>query len=382
MPDTIYNPFTGADEVMVRDERGELIVVRPGAVPPPQSPVSSTPLRPISPPPLPSAPIPRPIEVSGDLDQVVSQLAAAAGVTFTQPTLARRMANVVLSRVKDIRSPLEVHEIFVRPAAIGGLGLTPAAADTLGRVLELQLPKLIGRTWLVPPPPIAASRPATPAPAAPVAFPKMPPVVQPAVSTPATAFAGIQPMRSPALPPLPSGLSPVRPQAWVTPMRSTAPVQSAATPTPIAAPTPETLVPPVEIPPAPAVTPAAEPSRPQPFRHSSSSRRTELVGPVDELGRFTVVDFRRLDPNPVQAAGKIRALFNALEKESFASRAAGMTAWRSSELYGLYTTMGSESLASKLSIEAVGAQRQAQGQPALTVAEFEAIMDLNQQLRF
>lgn len=106
------------------------------------------------------------------------------------------------------------------------------------------------------------------------------------------------------------------------------------------------------------------------------------MGPVDELGRFTVVDFRRLDPNPVQAAGKIRALFNALEKESFASRAAGMTAWRSSELYGLYTAMGSESLASKLSIEVVGAQRQAQGQPALTVAEFEAIMDLNQQLRF
>ncbi len=107
-----------------------------------------------------------------------------------------------------------------------------------------------------------------------------------------------------------------------------------------------------------------------------------MVGTVEELGRFTLVDFRHLDPSPAIAAAKVHALFTALERESFARRAAGLSAWRSSELYALYTAMGSESMVAKQPMEAVAAQRVARGQPALTVAEFEAIMDLNQQLRF
>ncbi len=431
MVDTLYNPFTGADEIMVRDAQGGMRALRAdAAIPaPPSAPV---PLRPMSPPPLPASPPPRPVAVEGgDIVAVSRSLAAAADVTLDDPILVRRLVNVVISRVKDIRSQIEMLEILRRPVKIGGLGIEPAAAEKLGRIIELQLPKLAGRNWAVPPPPPPGAVSVTPPPA--VVRPS--PAVAAGVTAPAlprptpAAVIASTPRRPAEPPPLPA---PVRsavvavgthpPLAPIQPVvvRVPPPPQSAV-PRPASAPAPATLPPvarPMPLPPAtpppmvapqlvvaqpvtptptvraaqppPAAPPAppVTPSVPPPAREQISARGGQtpagspLVGTVEELGRFTLVDFRRLDPAPAIAAAKIHALFNALERESFARRAAGLAAWRGSELYALYTAMGSESMTAKQPMEAVAAQRVARGQPALTLAEFEAIMDLNQQLRF
>ena len=425
MSNTLYNPFTGTDEIVVRDAQGGMSVVRADAASPAPTPAPSglppapVVLRPITPPPLPASLPPRLVAVEGDdLAVVCQRLAAAAGVTLDDPGLVRRLANVVVSRVKDIRGQIEMLEILRRPVKVGGLGIESAAAEKLGRIIELQLPKLVGRSWAIPPPPPPAvavvTRPATvirpslavaagvpppsrfqPTPAAPTAF--IPPRTSEGVPPPAPVrpVAAAAPASPPARPmaqwPAPAP-APVTPPPVARPM----PLPP-ATPPPMVAPQLAVAQPVIPSPivrvaqpaaaPAPSVSPVAS-FAPPPGGERAAPRGGQaqashaLVGTVEELGRFTLVDFRHLDPSPAIAAAKVHALFTALERESFARRAAGLSAWRSSELYALYTAMGSESMVAKQPMEAVAAQRVARGQPALTVAEFEAIMDLNQQLRF
>lgn len=413
MADTLYNPFTGADEIVVRDASGGMSVVRADAdlLTPPPAPAVTRPapvvLRPITPPPMPAYPPPRPVAVEGDDIVAVSRgLAAAAGVLLDDPGLVRRLANVVVSRVKDIRGQIEVLEILRRPAKVGGLGIEQAAAEKLGRIIELQLPKLMGRGLVVPPPPppgvAPAQQPATvirpflasaasvPTPAAPSPTPAAATVSSPPrTAAPAPPPAPVRPMAPQPTPaPVVALPSAVRP---MSPLSRTPPPRVAATPVVAAPATPAPIVRAMQPPPAPFVAPVTP--APPPGGESAAVCKGQapasralashsLVGTVEELGRFTLVDFRHLDPSPAIAAAKIHALFNALERESFARRAAGLAAWRSSELYTLYAAMGSESMVAKQPIEAVAAQRAAGNQPALTLAEFEAIMDLNQQLRF
>ncbi|HCU47477.1 TPA: hypothetical protein DIC39_00205 [Patescibacteria group bacterium] len=57
-------------------------------------------------------------------------------------------------------------------------------------------------------------------------------------------------------------------------------------------------------------------------------------------------------------------------------------AWQASPVYQLYLTLGRESIEQAKSVDSIIATRQADGQETLTLAEFEAIADLNQKLRF
>ena len=108
----------------------------------------------------------------------------------------------------------------------------------------------------------------------------------------------------------------------------------------------------------------------------------KLVGPLEELKNMNLVDFHRLSANPQVAAQKIKEQIDLLEEESFAKRLAGIKAWRQSDLYRLYLNIGQEGLGGGRLIKDIIGQRQTAGQPALTEAEFEAVMDLNKSLRF
>jgi hypothetical protein len=108
----------------------------------------------------------------------------------------------------------------------------------------------------------------------------------------------------------------------------------------------------------------------------------KLVGPLEELRNLNLVDFRRLAANPRLATAKIGEQINLLEQDSFAKRLAGIKAWRTSELYRLYLTIGQQSIKVGRLIKEVISERQKNNQPTLTEAEFEAIMDLNKSLRF
>ncbi len=107
-----------------------------------------------------------------------------------------------------------------------------------------------------------------------------------------------------------------------------------------------------------------------------------LVGPIEELERMTLIDFRRLADNSEKAAGKIREKINLLEKQSYQKRLAGVEAWHKSEVNKFYRLLGQESLSQNKSVEEIIAERRRAGKPTLSLEEFQAVMALNKSLRF
>ena len=108
----------------------------------------------------------------------------------------------------------------------------------------------------------------------------------------------------------------------------------------------------------------------------------KLVGPVEELREMTLVDWRRLNTNPVLAAEKVKEKLGLLERETFTKKIAGIKAWQESEVNKLYLEIGRESLQKGLPVDKVIASRLAEGKPAITVEEYRAIMELNRSLRY
>ena len=108
----------------------------------------------------------------------------------------------------------------------------------------------------------------------------------------------------------------------------------------------------------------------------------KLVGPVEELREMTLVDWRRLNANPVLAAEKVKEKIGLLERESFTKKLDGIKAWQESEVNKIYLEIGRESLQKGLSVDKIIASRSAAGQPAITFEEYRAIMELNRYLRY
>ena len=108
----------------------------------------------------------------------------------------------------------------------------------------------------------------------------------------------------------------------------------------------------------------------------------KLVGPIEELETMTIIDFRRLDPDPKAAVKKIKEKIILLEKELYQKRAEGIAAWHKSEVSRFYRLLGQASMAEGRSIEEIISERQQAGKPTLTIEEFNAIMEVNRELRY
>lgn len=107
-----------------------------------------------------------------------------------------------------------------------------------------------------------------------------------------------------------------------------------------------------------------------------------VMGPIDELQAMSLGEFRSFGPNPRAAAQHLLEKISLLEQESIARKAEGIDAWKASPLNQLYVKIGNESLARTAPIEQVIQSMQQAGEETLTPQEFDAIADLNRQLRF
>ncbi len=107
---------------------------------------------------------------------------------------------------------------------------------------------------------------------------------------------------------------------------------------------------------------------------------SRLQGPIEELANLDLVNFRRLGSSPETMASKIQNKIKLLEQESFTRRQQGISAWRHSPLYQLYINIGQAALASNKSVTDVLQEKSASAD-ALTAEEFDAILELNRQLR-
>jgi hypothetical protein len=90
-----------------------------------------------------------------------------------------------------------------------------------------------------------------------------------------------------------------------------------------------------------------------------------------------------LSPDPRVACEKIRQQLDLLaEEDSLTKRLEGLKNFHQSDLFQLYLKMGQDSLGQKKSIEEIISEWQATGRPVLKKDEFEAIMELNNRLRY
>lgn len=138
------------------------------------------------------------------------------------------------------------------------------------------------------------------------------------------------------------------------------------------------------------VEPKPEPVMPQPIVSEAPNKpriqdikfEPKLVGPIEEIRTMSLVDFRRLDPDPKQAIEKIIQKIDLLEEESFNKRTQAIKAWKESNLNRLYLDLGDKSLEEGKPISEIITEQQNLGIDTLNNDELEAIIELNQRLRY
>ncbi|HLD21394.1 MAG TPA: hypothetical protein VJB65_00675 [Patescibacteria group bacterium] len=107
-----------------------------------------------------------------------------------------------------------------------------------------------------------------------------------------------------------------------------------------------------------------------------------VMGPIDELHNMNILEFRRLAPVSQEAVKKIVQKMNLLEQESVVKKAEGIDAWYNSPLNQLYLRIGNLSLEKTISVREAIAHMQQNNQETMTEEEFQAIADLNKQIRY
>ncbi len=107
-----------------------------------------------------------------------------------------------------------------------------------------------------------------------------------------------------------------------------------------------------------------------------------VMSPIDELRAMDLIEYRRLSPNPAEAAMKLRDKIFLLGDDSVAKQAEGVQAFKTSSLNKQFLDIGNRSMSEGRSVTDVIVEMQKSGIPVLSVEEFNAVADLNKQLRF
>ena len=75
-------------------------------------------------------------DYDGLLEQAVNETVQKLAVTGLDEYLTKRLQNIVSTRLRDVRNPIQVKEILVRDSKIGGLDRHPEEADAMVAVIE------------------------------------------------------------------------------------------------------------------------------------------------------------------------------------------------------------------------------------------------------
>lgn len=108
----------------------------------------------------------------------------------------------------------------------------------------------------------------------------------------------------------------------------------------------------------------------------------KLTGPIEELGEMTLIEFRRLAPSPREATNEIKERIQLLQDESYTRKMEGISAWFKNEINKFYRLLGSTAMDQRRNVDEVIKERLLSGKPTLSSEEFDAIMQLNKDLRY
>ncbi len=320
----------------------------PPPVLPPKKPVQPAPASP-SPAPRERAPVPERSALPKSREEAIIMLAnevvGELALRFPDRYLEDRLRGAVTARLRDIRDWPETEETLLRPAQSGGIGLLPAEAEKVRQSLEPRMERIHGELYAQQKKDVVAALAKERA-ADEARVEQRSVADQKELDTLYNDVTGKTPSSAKRTP-APREQASVSSQetGQVRPMAPTVPGQQ-----------------------SPSMTDIRAPSM--------------LVGPVEELRRMTLADFRKLSTDPVEATKKIVDKLKLLESESFAKRFAGIASLKESEVFTLYYTITRTALMKGLPIAQVIADRTADTLPVLTASEFNAILALNQTLRF
>lgn len=150
---------------------------------------------------------------------------------------------------------------------------------------------------------------------------------------------------------------------------------------------PSSLPPPSTLPPPPRPVTMSEASVALGGAKKSMTdvRGLKLSGPVEQIRRLTLTEFRRLSKDPAVAVEKLVTQVRLLEQEGFDKKEQAVLAWRSSPLYRTYVELSSAAMTQGVSIEEYAAAEDAKTAAKRdfpSAAEIKAIISLNEAMRF
>lgn len=99
------------------------------------------------------------------------------------------------------------------------------------------------------------------------------------------------------------------------------------------------------------------------------------VGPIQEIQLMSLVDWRRLSANPLEAANRLKQKFQNLKDESYLLYLDGLKAWRQSPLFNSYMTAIEDSLVARKPLSAVTIDKN-----KIQLAEINALVNMEKEL--
>lgn len=293
------------------------------------------------------------------LDKIAVKAAENYQLNSNQETFSR-LRSAIFSFLRDRRSAVDTKDLLVRPAKNGGLNLKVDLADNLLEFLREIKAKIEAQAGVV----VDEKEES------------IPPVVKSELTKSASLASVLDQPSQNASQDEPASALPNRPSTLAAP---TAPIRTLLPDLPTMK-----IRPPMPANGAgrPGMARFQRPLKEGAPRLSDVKKDYKLVGPMEELSLLTLETFRRLGETPAERAQKIGVKINLLAKESLAKKALGLNAWRQSPLYKLYVTLGQASMEHGLDLAAVINEYSGQGKEILTLDEFNAITDINKQLRF
>lgn len=328
--------------------------------------------------------------------------------SFKDETGKRRFINLFVSRLKDVRDVVEVREALLRSIELGGLGLPIDKTEQVIKIIEdaksefeSKIPALPAGRKNQESAQVADSKPQTeqekmqseldklmrgdvPIVINPVVKPIGPQVVLPKSDKigELNSNDNAQTLNQTQSPNVKIGVKPLSEDKfknWREEMLKE--IAKAAPPPPVKL----TAVDHGAQPPSPpklgisGQEPETNNIRPQLMDIKAPPR---TLGPLEELKSLNLVDFRRLDSSPVEALSKVRAKIDLIGETSVSRRLEAVRSWQASPVYQLYLKLGRVSIEQEKSIAEAVANLQARGEQTLSEAEFNAIIDFNQKIRF
>jgi hypothetical protein len=323
---------------------------------------------------------------------ILQEIIKEAKLGFASETLLRRFQEILLSYLRGVRTKVEVRENLLKDFASGGVKMSEVEAD---RILNIAQKKLTDGESKFPASPGKVTAKST---SSGTSFIFNEEEIKQALAQRGgsgksqSVNSGVSSARDvdydlKALknrPPVVSDTSAVSLTGKSLPQAAAKDISAAA-------------VPPA---PLPEVPPAGNMETPDiaSLRDNESKRTAAAVGnkkrmddikpsprimsPIDELAYMDLVNFRRLDPSPAKRAAKIEEKIALLEKEGIDKKIEGIRVWRLNPVSKTYLSMGQESISSGKTIDDIIKERKDQGLNYLSQEEFEAVMDLNNNLRF